>query len=151
MDRGYLKFTGKYAELKNMGYKFQKLYASNYMSWNRNSVFIFKKGSDITHCEIDLYQLVKLLRTNPVTKCYGGPGSVSFLVFYNSDGTREYRDYSEENVKLYHANINEWRNYNSDTDEAPQLISTTTVDAELIEQLEELNRLGWYELATYDD
>jgi len=144
----YLKFTGDYAKLKSMGYRFQKLYANNYMSWSKNGVFIFKKGADITHGEIDLYKLVEFLRSNPNTKSYGGPGSVSFLAFYNDDKTCEYRDYSEENNRLYIANGKEWLQYNPDTDETPQQIYPKTAGSELIEQLEELDRLGWYELAS---
>ena len=56
-----LKFKGKYGELKNHGYKFQKMYASDYLCWHKkvsefssNAIWIWKKGSEV---EIrDLYE-----------------------------------------------------------------------------------------------
>jgi len=45
----YVKFTGKYAELNKLGYKFQKLYANNYQQWNKKDYRIWRKGSEVTH------------------------------------------------------------------------------------------------------
>ena len=43
-SRGYVKFTGDYSKLKGMGFTFQKLFANNYMQWERNSFRVWKKG-----------------------------------------------------------------------------------------------------------
>lgn len=42
-------FTGDYAQLKHMGFKFQKLFASNYMQWHHKKadISIWKKGADV--------------------------------------------------------------------------------------------------------
>ena len=47
-------FTGDYAQLKNMGFEFQKLYAGNYMQWHHEKadVRIWKKGADVTISKI---------------------------------------------------------------------------------------------------
>jgi len=47
-------FTGDYAQLKSMGFEFQKLYAGNYMQWHHeeSDVRIWKKGADVTISQI---------------------------------------------------------------------------------------------------
>lgn len=44
----YIKFTGEYAKLKELGYVFQKLFANNYMQWNNNGFRVWKKGAELT-------------------------------------------------------------------------------------------------------
>ncbi len=149
-EYNYLKFTGDYAALKHMGYTFQKLYASNYMSWTKNGVYIFKKGADITHGEIDLYKLITFWRTKPEVRSYDT--GISFFKFYNNpdDGyDYDYRPRTEENINRYRANLDEWGKWDEDSGEpAPQYMSSTSVGKDLLAQLEELNKLGWYELVT---
>ena len=61
---GYVKFTGDYSKLKSMGYTFQRLYAANYMQWNRGDLRVWRKGSDITHDEFNLYDFISFMRSN---------------------------------------------------------------------------------------
>lgn len=46
-----LEFLGRYSELKAHGYKFQKLYAANYMQWSygdfNHRIRIWKKGNSV--------------------------------------------------------------------------------------------------------
>jgi hypothetical protein len=46
--KGYVKFTGDYSRLKELGYGFQKLYAANYQQWNKGPVRVWRKGTDVT-------------------------------------------------------------------------------------------------------
>lgn len=48
LSNKYIKFKGDYSQLKNLGFSFQKLYANNYMQWEKDGVRIFKKGSELT-------------------------------------------------------------------------------------------------------
>ena len=45
-----VKFIGAYRDLKHIGFKFQKLYAMNYMQWHHepSDIRIWKKGNDVT-------------------------------------------------------------------------------------------------------
>lgn len=43
-----IRFVGKYAELKNMGFTFQKLFAGNYMQWSKGHIRVWKYGEDVT-------------------------------------------------------------------------------------------------------
>ena len=58
----YIKFTGDFAELKKMGYKFHKLYARNYMCWMKGTLAIWKKGSDVQMDEFRNFLAVAILR-----------------------------------------------------------------------------------------
>ena len=46
-----IKFTGEYGKLKDMGFTFQKLYASNYMQWHHEAteLRVWKKGAEVTY------------------------------------------------------------------------------------------------------
>lgn len=152
MTLGYLKFTGDYAELKNLGYKFQKLFANNYMSWSKNRVFIFKKGSDITHGNIDLYKLVMFLKTNPIVRSNGK--SISFFKFYTNEDTNEYEYYpiTKENITKYRANLDEWGKWDKDSGiQAPECMSMEHVGNDLMEQIKELTDRGWVEPTVYTE
>lgn len=49
MTRNYIRFTGKYGDLKKQwGFGFQRLYANNYMQWCNGDVRVWKKGGDVT-------------------------------------------------------------------------------------------------------
>lgn len=48
----FVKFTGDFAQLKDLGYSFQKLYAANYQQWNKDDLRVWKKGQDVTHDEL---------------------------------------------------------------------------------------------------
>jgi hypothetical protein len=72
-----IKFTGDYSKLLSMGFKFQKLYANNYMQWEKetqeylSSVRVWKKGSQITIDSLTNYEgffLDELLRLKNLNK-----------------------------------------------------------------------------------
>jgi hypothetical protein len=50
MKKRYIRFNGDYSKLKKQGFKFQKLYAANYMQWCRPdlNLRVWKKGGDVT-------------------------------------------------------------------------------------------------------
>ena len=148
--QGYLKFTGKFGELKKMGYRFQRMYAANYMCWNKNGIYIYKKGSDITSGEYDLYQLLTLLQSDSQL-LRRDSGRISFYIVYSNDGTFEYREVTEENHRLAMETLDKWRNYNPDTDERPQIMELIGVPRRILETLKELEDRGWYELVPYEE
>ena len=78
-----LKFTGKFADLKEMGYKFHKLYAMNYKVYIKDGILIWVGGRDIEFRNTDhSAKIAKMILddTYPVYKkdtSYGdkdGPG-----------------------------------------------------------------------------
>ncbi len=150
-DSGYLKFTGKYAELKKMGYSFQKLYAKNYMQWNKNGVRVWKNGAEITLENINAYKLIKFFRTNPKVRTWNNGKSIGFFKFYDQDHENyEYLPATDENKKKYSENQAAWGLVQDDCEKEnlPPYYSTELVGLELIEQLQEFKDLGWYELVT---
>ncbi len=149
---GYLKFTGEYTALKYMGYKFQKLFASNYMSWSKERVFIFKKGADISHVNIDLYKLVEFLKTKPALRV--SRNGISFYKFYSNEDEDEYNYYpiTEENRKKYRDNMTEWGKWDKESgDRAPEYMSMEHVSMKVLNLLEELEDRGWVETAYFED
>ena len=132
-----------------MGYEFQKLYAANYMQWHKNHFRIWKRGNDITHDSIDLYQLVKFLRTKPKLRAWDDCKTFAFYKFYDQAGKYcVYLSESEENKKLWRANANLWDALPKDTpgEDLPPRYTTEYIGIDVIEQLQELNYLGWYHL-----
>lgn len=77
--RTYIKFTGKYTDLQDMGYKFQKLFARNYMQWCKHvdpegyghCIRVWKKGGGDVEFD-DLYDrshlVLEAIRTNNMVK-----------------------------------------------------------------------------------
>jgi len=158
IDQGYVKFTGEYKKLKPMGFTFQKLYAADYMQWERNHFRVWKKGSEITHDEYDLYQLIKLLKTNPIGKVYkdkeGNLESVVYYKFRDKDNRNiYYAEYSEENQKKYHDNQDQWHKLKKDApdEDVPPSYDWLWITSEMLESLQELKDLGWYELVQYTE
>lgn len=45
-----LEFIGPFAELKTLGFEFQRLYAANYMQWGHDAsdIRVWKKGREVT-------------------------------------------------------------------------------------------------------
>ncbi|PLS19159.1 hypothetical protein CVD28_01755 [Bacillus sp. M6-12] len=43
----YIQFTGDFKKLIPMGYKFSKLYASNYICYHKDELWIWKKGKEL--------------------------------------------------------------------------------------------------------
>ena len=56
MPRKYIKFTGKYADLKPMGFEFQKLYAANYMQWHNDGMRVWKRAGDVSIDDFTNYE-----------------------------------------------------------------------------------------------
>jgi len=153
MKHGYLKFTGDYAALKTLGYKFQKLYAANYMSWSKEGVFIFKKGADVSHGNINLFKLVEFLKTDPAVRI-GSHGGIAFYKFYSDTDTNQYDYYplTEENKAKYGANLHEWGTWDKDGDEpAPEVYSLEHVSDKILNLIKELNDRGWIETAYWEE
>lgn len=48
-----IKFTGDFKKLIPMGYRFTKVYARNYICYQKDKVYIWKKGKDVEI--LDLY------------------------------------------------------------------------------------------------
>lgn len=152
MKHGYVKFTGDYTKLKSMGYFFQKLYARNYMTWNKGDIWIYKKGSDIVHDALDLYKLLKFLQDKPIGHKLGGiaEGTTYYYKFYHTDRRSfDYDEVTPETRDIYYNTLKEWGNVTKDTpeDQMPSFIDMEYISDGLIEQLNELKKLGWYELA----
>lgn len=154
--RGYVKFTGDYSKLKDMGYGFQKLYASNYMQWEKNGFRIWKKGHDITHDEYNLYKLITFFRTNPkmrITSYKDGQTTFVFYKFYKDAKAREYefRPYDEEHHQIYGDTIRRWGKVTDNTpkEEMPLPHTTICVTKEFLDQLQGLKDMGLYELIEY--
>jgi hypothetical protein len=151
-DDGYLKFTGDYASLKTLGYKFQKLFAGNYMSWSKEGVFIFKKGADVSHGNINLFKLVEFLKTDPAVRI--SPRGIAFYKFYSDPDTNQYDYYplTEENRTKYRANMDEWGTWDKDGNEpAPEYMSMEHVSNKILDLIKELNDRGWIETAHWED
>ena len=150
---GYVRFTGDYAQLKGLGYEFQKLHAANYMSWNKNGVFIFKKGADVTHGEIDLYNLLSFLDTNPEVR-----ETDDRIIFFKQEieegiahsSNFYFLPYDAAHRKAYCASQRAWASY-TDGMEKPPYISTQSVTHELLAQLNELRERGWLELVEVNE
>ncbi len=158
---GYVRFTGDYAKLKEMGYTFQKLYANNYMQWEKGGIRIWKKGSDITFDEGDLYTMLKFLEGNPVgnpvpakmSDVLAGHKDVelcgySYYVIYRTnkgiDGY-DWGEYTKENHdkwKTFYEEIRAGRN--------PPYMGTRLVNNETLAIIQELKDLGWLEMVDED-
>lgn len=153
MMQGYVKFTGDYSMLKSMGFTFQRLFAGNYMQWCRDHLRVWKKGSDITHDDYDLYKLIKFLRTEPLLRDYK-TGNFGAFQFY-SDPDRNIYDYypvTEENVKRYRDNMELWSSDNYDENNPPPYLgSMFSISKQVIADIKEFESLGWLELVDLPD
>lgn len=48
----FVSFIGDYAQLTELEYSFQKLYAANYQQWNKGDIRAWKKGKIVTHDQL---------------------------------------------------------------------------------------------------
>ncbi len=152
VEFGYVRFTGKYAQLKSMGFSFQKLYASNYMQWAKDGFRIWKKGSDITHDSIDLYKLIVFLKTNPETRSYNDGERIGFYKFYSDPDNNVYDYYpmTDENRQRYKEFMRAFAADDYDEENPPEYLGDTiSVSMDVINQLKEWETMGWYELDYY--
>lgn len=155
-EYGYVKFTGDYSKLKGMGFTFQKLFAGNYMQWEKNGFRVWKKGAELEHNDFNLFKLIKFLRTKPVLRSWdsnpnGVRGAItySFYKFYSDPDENEYNYYPTDE-----ANNKKMRDWNElfnaddyDPDNPPPYLGTTIcVGSAQIEFIQELIDMGWIEL-----
>ena len=151
-EYGYVKFTGEYAKLKEMGFEFQKLYASNYMQWSKNGFRVWKRGGDITHDDCDLYKLITFLETKPI--CRTGSKHITFFKVYDNKGNDYcYHPFDDEHIKQYRDVMDAWGKVNDDTheDKLPPQWTTQAVTNDTLELLKEWKEMGWWELAEYSE
>jgi len=138
---GYVKFTGDFSKLKKRGYKFQRLYAWNYMSWSKGDLIIWKRGTEICSGDHDLFKLISFLETNPQVKLYPKLNGMAIYKLYSDVKTNEYKyaPYNEESQKIYLDDIK--KAVDGDFDDMKHHTSVC-IDLDLIA---EVNALG-YEL-----
>ena len=157
-ERGYVKFTGDYSKLKSMGFTFQKLYANNYMQWERRSFRVWKKGHDIVHDDYNLFRLIKFLRTNPRLRTHTYPNgdvSHSFYKMYYGDEFNAYNyDYHAPSKEIVQKFQDYYKACNDRSDDEPfpePIGDMVFITPELLKDLQELKDLGWYELAYFSE
>ncbi len=136
-----------------MGYTFQRMFAGNYMSWNQEGIYIYKKGGEITDNDINLGKFMLFMETNPVVRHY--PAGISFFKFYTNVDKNEY-DYhawTDENRLRMHVNMVEWAEWDKKiTGAAPVYIGDSfRVSNKKIAMLNELKTLGWITVAYFND
>lgn len=161
-EYGYVKFLGDYSKLKSMGFTFQKLYANNYMQWSKDGFRIWKKGGDITHDDYNLFKLIRFMRTNPVMRTWDsnpngnrGEKTYSFYKFYSDPDENIYDYYpaDEENRQKYLDNMHLYSEAGGydENNPPPYLGDSICIGQKQLDFLQELNKMGWYELAYYPE
>ena len=148
-EYGYVKFLGDYSKLKGMGFTFQKLYASNYMQWEKNSFRVWKKGAELEHDDYNLFKLITFLRTNPEMKVWNNGESFWLYKFHLEADESEwnYYPYSEENHKKYGDWNKLWIADDYDEDNPPAYLGTSlSLGKEVIDFIKEWDDMGWIEL-----
>ena len=156
----YIKFTGVYTELKNMGYTFQKLYASNYMQWchDDTGIRVWKKGADVTIDAVVNYtgQFLEVLLNGGLTLKTSSffPNSEPYAVVYTNRDTRELTgdDTGYFNQMKAFADASKAGD-DAAFDSLPYDWESHVISLNLMRKLGELNKLGWIEVADmeYDD
>lgn len=147
MSYEYIKFTGEYKKLKSMGFVFQRLFAGNYMQWCKDGIRIWKKGSDITYDEINLYKLLKLIEEP--NQRWSKVGSLHVVKVYDKE-TREcdllsYYD-GFELAKDWMLSFGEGKE-DEDRRDLPEAY-TDLIGSSVFEIMKELKKMGWWE---YDE
>ncbi|RLA50696.1 MAG: hypothetical protein DRQ98_12510 [Gammaproteobacteria bacterium] len=162
-SRGYVKFLGDYSKLKGMGFTFQKLFASNYMQWERNHFRVWKKGGDITHDEYNLFKLIRFMQTHPElrtsTSLDGNTSFVFYKLYYATEFNQydyDYHPYDKEHIKLfkdYYQAVHEHIEAGGGADDDfPEPIGDSVyMRKKDMDVLTEFTDLGWIELAYYPE
>lgn len=168
-DYGYVKFTGDYSKLKSMGFTFQKLFANNYMQWEKDHFRVWKGGHDITHDEYNLFKLISFIENNPLVEVRSSMFNNELLgyrcvkMYRPIETNRHNYDYVEETEEISEL----FRNYYLRMHEYVELKKQTGVDnkdmrpepmgdffvisTEAVEMVKVLKDLGWYELAYHSE
>jgi len=83
----YIKFTGKYEELKSKGFEFQRLFANNYMQWFKYGIRVWRRGGDITYDNMDIAGVMRVA-TDPMLHNKWTKGCLHVIKVYDKE-TRE--------------------------------------------------------------
>lgn len=150
--RQYVKFTGEFSQLKKLGYGFQKLYAANYQQWNKGSVRVWRKGSDVTldqHRDEHFVQLVALMIEHKGKLPYETSRmftDMHYLRFYvntqTGDITFDESEYKAWFLKIADKTAEKDPNFNWGLWEAK------VVSPDIMEPVAELYQRGWLEVAS---
>lgn len=153
-QRQYVRFTGDFAQLKKLGYDFQKLYAANYQQWNKGSVRVWRKGSDVTldqYLDEHFAQLVALLIERKGQLPYETSRmftDMHYLRFYVNTKTGA-MTFDESEYKAWFLKIAD-KTAEQDPNFNWGLWEAKVVSPEIMEPVLELYRLGWLEVAIAD-
>ena len=159
-EYGYVKFLGDYSKLKGMGFTFQKLYASNYMQWEKNSFRVWKKGAELEHDDYNLFKLITFLRTNPVMRSWKsnpngsrGATTYSFYKFYSDPDNNIYDYYpaDEANTKKMADNMKLWGADDYEDNPPPYLGDSICIGDAQLDFIREWDDMGWFELDYYPE
>jgi hypothetical protein len=146
MDAKLIRFTGDYSKLKNMGFVFQKLYASNYMQWSHEDagIRIWKAGKDLTISRVGSMegQLLQLLIDRVPLYARGDVDDPNTPVFmYSNRLTNELTFDDTEMVEQRKALYN--LKSADDITSRHSLWRTEDVTVSTIRVLRDLHKLGW--------
>jgi len=141
----YIKFTGDYSQLKNMGYEFQKLFAGNYMQWSKGYTRIWKKGGDVsidrlTNYEGAFFEWFKRYYDKQVPLPTTKHGFIRVqLDMQTGEVNLNVTKYVEQNKAMMTDDSVEYR------------YELTVLSVKNLSPLLELVKLGWVELGEYDE
>lgn len=156
-ERGIVRFLGEYSYLKNMGYEFQKLYAGNCMTWKKGHLTVYKRDREIMcNDEYDLYKLVQFLLQRPLIQFSSFRGDTEYATFYKIAKTPEdsrvwsYEEHNKENRDILDAYLEDLQDVRDNGNAVSasskvRFATTITVKKELIDDLHELEKMGWIE------
>lgn len=149
-----IKFTGEYGKLKDMGFKFQKLYASNYMQWHNEAteLRVWKKGTEVTYERLTGAEgtLLQMIQDNvPFTvrnDMYGKKGKKLITIIRNkatlelSADTRPYYEQEKRRGPLW-----------EDTGKTFEGVwSIEIIKYDTMVMLQDMLRRGWVEVKTIE-
>ena len=159
----YIKFTGKYNELKKMGFEFQRLFANNYMQWcnEEMGIRVWKKGGDVTwDHDQDIGKVFEFLATKPDVRIPAYDDKIlghfkASVKFYKYVPDREnhmefeFLEINEENDTRYYDHMKEWGKVSDDENypKPTEYWSVVWNDLKPIEYIEDWMDKGWCELA----
>lgn len=135
-----LKFTGKFTDLKKMGYKFHKLYAMNYKVYIKDGILIWVGGRDIEFNNINhSAKIAKMILddTYPVYKedtGYGDKDGPGLYIFFEKGYPRSCIINNETGEVFIHKVFFEKHGYEYNHDVYRELL----VNTKLIEAVKEL-------------
>ena len=151
-----ISFTGDYSQLKTMGFKFQKLYAANYMQWHHeeSGIHIWKKGADVTiNCVTGMEgQLLQMMLDKVeftmkkslvnIDHCYYVMYKNNLTNTLHLDGSR-YKEESKNKMQRYNRDS---ENYNP----SPDIWSALSVNLHVMSMLQKFIELDWVKVTEID-